>query len=102
VALALFTKLQSAAVTLKPDSHAIPGIPTGEKLVDGIAAAVIVALLGGILIGLAQYGLSSHSSNAAGASAGKRRVGICIAGIFGVGAAAAIVNWALQAGGTVK
>lgn len=100
--LSLLSPLLSAAVKLNPNSHAIPGIPTAEKLVDGIAAGVIVALLGGALVGLAQYGLSASNHNAAGASTGKKRVGVCVAGAFGVGAAAAIINFALQAGGTVK
>lgn len=103
MALAIFAKLLSSAdVTLKPNPNALPGMPTAEKLVDGLAAAVILGLLAGALFGLVQYGLGSSSSNVGAANAGKKRIGVCIGGAFAVGALAAIINFALQAGGTVK
>jgi hypothetical protein len=103
VAIPIVPKLFAAAseVSLHPDANALPGIPTAEKLVNGLAAAVILALLAGALFGVAQWGLSSRTNQPGQASSGKRTVGICIGGVFIVGALAAILNFALAAGGTV-
>ena len=90
------------AVSLKPDPTALPGTSLGQKAVDGIAALVMLGLVGAGLVGLAQWGFSSSNNNPAGASAGKRRVAICVAGFFAIGAAATILNFALKAGETVK
>lgn len=99
--LVTLVKLFSADVSLKPNPDALPGMPTAEKLVNGLAAAVILALLAGALFGIAQWGLASRTNQPGQASSGKRTVGICIGGAFVVGALAAIINFALAAGGTV-
>ena len=101
MATAILVKFLSADVSLHPDAKALPGMPTAEKLVNGLAAGVVLALLAGALFGVAQWGLSSRTNQPGQASSGKRTVGICIAGVFLVGALAAIINFALQAGGTV-
>lgn len=103
MAYAILVKLSLAAdaVHLHPDSKALPGVPTGEKLVNGLAALVLVGLVGGALLGLAQWGLGSHGNNVGAAQSGKKKFGVCIGGAFAVGALAAIINFAVQAGGTV-
>lgn len=98
---AIYAKALSA-VSLKPNPNGLPGMPTAEKLVNGLAAFVILALLAGALFGVAQWGLGSRSHQVGQASAGKRTIGICVGGVFLVGALAAIINFALDAGETVR
>lgn len=90
-----------ADVQLNPNSYELPGTSTAERLTDGLAKIVVVALLAGALMGVAQWGLGSHNSNVGLAAAGRKKVGVCIGGVFVVGALAAIINFALAAGGTV-
>ena len=99
---AIYAKALSAAVSLKPNPSGLPGMPTAERLVNGLAAFVILACLAGALFGVAQWALGSRSHQVGQAANGKRMVGICIGGVFLVGAMAAIINFALDAGGTVR
>jgi hypothetical protein len=104
VAFAILVKLSLAAeaLRLRPDSKALPGVPTAEKLVNGLAALVLVGLLGAALFGLAQWSLGSHGNNVGAAQSGKKKFGVSIGCAFAVGALAAIFNFAVQAGGTVQ
>ncbi len=103
MALAIFVRLQvlTNAIDVKPDSKALPGMPTGEKLVNGLAAFVLLGCVAGALIGIAQWALGSHGHNASQADSGRKKVGVSVLGAFGVGALAAIINAAINAGGTV-
>lgn len=91
-----------ADVHLNPDSYTLPGTSTAERLTNGLAKIVIVALLAGALMGVAQWGLGSHNNNVGAAASGKKKAGVCVGGVFVVGALAAIINFALAAGGTVQ
>ncbi|MGE0067361.1 MAG: hypothetical protein AB7T48_08410 [Solirubrobacterales bacterium] len=91
-----------SAVSLKPNPNGLPGMPTAERLVNGFAAFVILACLLGALFGVAQWAIGSRSHQVGQASAGKQKIGIAIAGVFLVGALAAIINFALDAGETVR
>lgn len=101
MALPFFLKLTTAAVQLHPDAHALPGMPTGQKLVNGLAYGVTLCFLGAALIGLAQWAFSSHHNNPGAAHAGRKRFGICLACAFAVGALPTLINFALESGGTV-
>jgi hypothetical protein len=92
----------AAAVSLKPDPNALPGMPTAEKLVDGIAAFVILGCVLGALFGIGQWVLGSRTSNYSQADSGKSKVGAAVLGAFGVGAMAAIINFFVAAGGQIK
>jgi hypothetical protein len=92
----------AAAVSLKPDPNALPGMPTAEKLVDGIAAFVILGCVLGALLGIGQWVLGSRTSNYSQADSGKSKVGAAVLGAFGVGAMAAIINFFVGAGGQIK
>lgn len=103
MAFAILVKISLAAeaVHLHPDSNALPGVPTGERLLNGLAKLVLLGLVGGALIGLGQWGLGSHSNNVGAAQSGKKKFAVCIGCAFALGALAAIINFAVQAGGTV-
>lgn len=89
-------------VSLKPDPNALPGMPTAEKLVDGIAAFVILGCVLGALFGIGQWVLGSRTSNYSQADSGKSRALSALLGAFGVGALAAIINFFVDAGGQIK
>lgn len=101
MALSILVTLAAADVQLKPDPNALPGMPTGQKLLNGLAYGVTLCLLGAALIGLAQWGFASHNNNPGAAQAGRKKFGVCLAGAFAVGALPALINFALSAGGTV-
>jgi hypothetical protein len=91
-----------AAVSVKPNPTALPGMPAAEKLVDGLAAFVLLGCVAGALIGIAQWVLGSRTSNYSQADSGRNKVGAALLGAFGVGALAAIINFFLAAGSAVK
>jgi hypothetical protein len=92
----------AAAVHLKPDGEALPGLPTAEKLVDGGAAYVLLGCLAGGLFGIGLWVLGSRTSNFSQADAGKSKIVAAFIGAFGVGALAAIINFFANAGGQIK
>jgi type IV secretory pathway TrbD component len=98
----LAAHLAAAAVKLKPDPNALPGIPTAETLANGLAAAILLACLIGGLFGIGQWVLGSRTSNFSQADSGKGKVGAAVLGAFGVGAFAAIINFFVNVGGQVK
>jgi VIT1/CCC1 family predicted Fe2+/Mn2+ transporter len=105
VALGTFVKLQLFAdtkVKVDPNGSALPGLPALEKLVDGLAAFILVACAAGALLGIGQWVFGSRSSNYSQADSGKTKVAIAAGGAFLVGALGAIINFFLTAGGGVK
>jgi hypothetical protein len=105
VALATFVKLQllaSAAVKVDPNSNALPGMPAAEKLVDGLAAFILLGCAAGALLGIGQWVLGSRTNNYSQADSGRSKVAIAAGGAFLVGALAAIINFFVTAGGAVK
>lgn len=106
MALAVFVKLQLAAqgpiVKLKPDAKAGPGTPALEKLVNWLAALVLLGCVAGLLLGVAQWSLGSKSNNYGHTSDGKQKVLYCLIGAFAVGAGAALINFFYFSGQAVK
>ena len=92
----------AAAINVKPDPNALPGMPTAQKLVNGLAAFIILACVVGALFGIGQWVLGSRTSNFSQADSGKSKVGAAVLGAFGVGAVAAIINFFVTAGGQIK
>jgi len=91
-----------AAVSVKPDPSGLPGLPTATKLVDGLAAFILLACVAGFLLGVGQMVLGSKSSNFSQSDSGKSKVLVSVLGAFGVGAVAAIINFFLTAGTALK
>jgi Family of unknown function (DUF6112) len=106
VALAVFVKFQlaveSAAVSIKPNPNGGPGTPALEKLVNWLAAIVLLGCAAGLLIGAAQWALGSKSNNFSHASDGKQKVLYSLIGAFVVGAGAALINFFYTSGSAVK
>lgn len=94
--------LASAAVKVNPNSHGLPGLSAAEKLVDGLAAFVLLGCVAGALLGIAQWVLGSRANNYTQADSGRTKVAIAAGGAFIVGALAAIINFFVTAGGAVK
>jgi hypothetical protein len=91
-----------AAVNVKPDPNGLPGMPAATKLVDGLAAFILLGCVAGFLLGVGQWVMGSRSSNFAQSDSGKSRVLVSVLGAFGVGAVAAIINFFLTAGTALK
>jgi NhaP-type Na+/H+ or K+/H+ antiporter len=106
VALAVLVKLQlaleSAAVSIKPNPNGGPGTPALEKLVNWLAAIVILGCALGLLLGVGQWVLGSKSNNFSHASDGKQKVLYSLLGAFVVGAGAALINFFYTSGSAVK
>lgn len=91
-----------AAVSVRPDPNGLPGMPAATKLVDGIAAFILLGCVAGFLLGVGEWVLGSRSSNFGQSDSGKSRVLVSVLGAFGVGAVAAIINFFLSAGTALK
>lgn len=89
-------------VAVNPDPNGLPGMPEATKLINGLAAAVLLACVAGLLLGIAQWVLGSKTSNFSQADSGRSKVLVSLLGAFGVGAAAAVINFFLSAGSAVK
>jgi hypothetical protein len=94
--------IRSAAVSVKPDPNGLPGMPAATKLVDGLAAFVLLACVAGFLLGVGQWALGSKTSNFSQSDSGKSKVLVSVLGAFAVGAVAAIINFFLAAGTALK
>lgn len=106
MALAVFVKLQLAAagtdIHIKPNPGGGPGTPALEKLVNWLAAVVLLGCAAGLLIGAAQWALGSKSNNFSHASDGKQKVLYSLIAAFVVGAGAALINFFYTSGSAVK
>lgn len=97
-----FQLLQAAAkVSVNPDAGALPGGSAAQKLINGAAAFGLMAALGAFIWGGAQWAYGSNSSNYTQADAGKTRMLKAVGGAFGIGAAAAVINFFFNAGSGV-
>ncbi len=87
-----------AAVSISPNPDALPGGDAAQKLLNGGAAFGLLACLGIFIWGGAQLGLGNRSGNVGHADDGKTRMLKAVAGAFGIGAAAAVINFFFNAG----
>lgn len=94
--------LESAAVSIKPNPGGGPGTPALEKLVNWLAAIVLLGCAVGLLIGAAQWALGSKGNNFSHASDGKQKVFYSLIAAFVVGAGAALINFFYTSGTAVK
>ena len=94
--------LQAAAkVSVTPDSGGLPGGEAAQKLINGAAGFGLMACVGAVLWGAAQWGFGSRSGNYSHADDGKTRMLKGVGGAFGIGAAAALINFFFNAGSGV-
>ncbi len=91
-----------AAVAVKPNPNGLPGMPAATKLVNGLAAFVLLGCVVGFLLGVGQWALGSRTSNYSQSDNGKSKVLVSVLGAFCVGAVAAIINFFLDAGTALK
>jgi len=89
-------------VSVHPNPDALPGMPTAEKLTNGLAAFVLLGCFVGALIGIGQWVLGNRAHNVSQADAGKTKFGAAVIGAFGVGALTTIINFFINAGGQIK
>jgi hypothetical protein len=90
-----------AAVNVSPSPSGIPGGDAAQKLINGGAAFGLMACVATVIIGAAQWGFGSRSSNYSQADDGKSRMLKGVGGAFGIGAAAALINFFFNAGSAV-
>jgi hypothetical protein len=91
-----------AAVNVTPDPNGLPGMPAATKLVNGLAAFILLACVAGFLLGVGQWVLGSKTSNFSQSDSGKSKILVSILGAFCVGAVAAIINFFLNAGTALR
>jgi hypothetical protein len=91
-----------ATVSANPNLTALPGGAAAQKLVNGISAFGLLACVGVVIWGAAQWGFGSHSSNYSHSGDGKTRMLKGVGGAFAIGAAAALINFFFDAGTTVR
>jgi hypothetical protein len=97
-----FHLFQAAAkVSVSPDASGLPGGDAAQKLINGAAAFGLMACVGAVLWGAAQWGFGSKSNNYSQADDGKTRMLKGVGGAFGIGAAAAVINFFFNAGSAV-
>jgi Family of unknown function (DUF6112) len=90
-----------AAVSVKPSPSGIPGGDAAQKLINGAAAFGLMACVATVIIGAAQWGFGSKSSNYSQADDGKTRIMKGVGGAFAIGAAAALINFFFDAGSAI-
>jgi hypothetical protein len=94
--------LALGAIQISPNSNGLPGFSTAERLLGGGAKYVLLACFAGGLWGVGQWVLGTRHGHGEGASAGKAKIGIALAGVFLVGALPALLNFFEGIGKTVK
>ena len=94
--------IAAVKVHVNPDPTGLPGSHVLQQLVDGLAFWMLLAALAGVLVGAGIWALGSHGNNFQMASRGRSGALVSAAAALVIGAAGAIVNFFVQAGGKVK
>ena len=90
-----------AQVNLNPDPDELPGGNVLSALTDGLAGFALVFCLIGLVLGAGMWAMGSNSSNYNQTLVGKRAVVISAVAALLIGGAAAIINFAFDAGRTI-
>lgn len=90
-----------AQVNLNPDPDELPGGNVLSALTDGLAGFALVFCLIGLVVGAGMWAMGSNSSNYNQTLVGKRAVVISAVAALLIGGAAAIINFAFDAGRTI-
>ena len=90
-----------AQVNLNPNPDELPGGNVLSSLTDGLAGFALIFCLIGLVVGAGMWALGSNSSNYNQTLVGKRAVVISAVAALLIGGAAAIINFAFDAGRTI-
>jgi len=90
-----------AQVSVEPDPAGLPGGQALQDLVDGIGFYALIVVVAAFLVGMALMAFGSLSSNPRSSALGKATAVVSLLAAFGIGAAAAIVNFFYNSGGNV-
>jgi hypothetical protein len=90
-----------AQVTVEPNPSGLPGGEALSSLVGGIAYYALIVVVAAFLAGMALMAFGSLSSNPRSSALGKATAVVSLLAAFGIGAAAAIVNFFYNTGGNV-
>ena len=90
-----------AQVNLNPNPDELPGGNVLSSLTDGLAGFALIFCLIGLVVGAGMWALGSNSSNYNQTLVGKRGVVISAVAALLIGGAAAIINFAFDAGRTI-
>ncbi|MQA76678.1 MAG: hypothetical protein GEU88_20655 [Solirubrobacterales bacterium] len=90
-----------AQVNLNPDPDELPGGNVLSALTDVLAGFALVFCLIGLVVGAGMWAMGSNSSNYNQTLVGKRAVVISAVAALLIGGAAAIINFAFDAGRTI-
>jgi hypothetical protein len=91
-----------AQVSVDPNPSGLPGGQAVQNLVGGIAYYALIVVVGAFLAGMALMAFGSLSSNPRSSALGKATAVVSLLAAFGIGAAAAIINFFYGAGGSVS
>jgi hypothetical protein len=91
-----------AQVTVEPNPGGLPGGDAVQNLVGGIAYYALIVVVAAFLAGMALMAFGSLSSNPRSSALGKATAVVSLLAAFGIGAAAAIVNFFYNSGGGVS
>ena len=87
---------------VNPDPKALPGSPSSQELVNGLAFWMLLAALAGVLIGAGVWALAAHSQQPPLVREGRSGALVSAAAALVIGAAGAIINFVADLGGQVK
>lgn len=90
-----------AQVSVEPDPAGLPGGQALQSLVNGIGFYALIVVVAAFLVGMALMAFGSLSSNPRSSALGKATAVVSLLAAFGIGAAAAIVNFFYNSGGNV-
>lgn len=90
-----------AQVTVQPDPTGLPGGAAIDSLLGGLAYYALIIVAAAFLAGMAMMAFGSLSSNPRSSALGKATAVVSLLAAFGIGAAAAIVNFFYGVGGNV-
>jgi len=90
-----------AQVSVEPDPAGLPGGEALQALVNGIGFYALIVVVAAFLAGMALMAFGSLSSNPRSSALGKATAVVSLLAAFGIGAAAAIVNFFYNSGGNV-
>lgn len=102
VAAAATPKASAPKISIKPDPGSLPGSPQLQQLLNGLAFWALLAAVAGIVIGAAIWGVASHSNNHHWSARGRSGALVSFFAAIVIGAAAAIINFAVDLGSQVQ